>query len=141
MTTTGSTPGAGDGNVAFPHQSGDTTVIGPSCFIDKDRTVINFLGETYYKARPADTTGQGQDAADAVDPWTAGQVELVQVDPPLRAAAEDRLTQHVIVHIIGGMEVEGTLRSVNEDLTVTVDDRSRRYDIALSSVAVIEGAR
>lgn len=118
--------GVADGRVAFPHQSGDDTVIAPGCFVSKDRAVLSYEGVNYYR-RPED--------------HDQGSVELVSMDPALLDAATTRLTHNVIVHVIGGMEVEGTLQAVNDDLTITVVDRRRQYDIALSSIAVLEGDR
>lgn len=71
----------------------------------------------------------------------AGTVELVSMDPPLLDACKERLTDNVTVHIIGGMSVEGTLFAVNDDLTITVRDRNRRYDIAIAAIAILEGDR
>lgn len=60
---------------------------------------------------------------------------------PLLSIAHDRVGQDVDVHIAGGLTVTGRLTAVNDDETITVQDKARRYDIALGSVAVIEGAK
>lgn len=71
----------------------------------------------------------------------AGELWLQGGATPLLAIAHERLDDLVVVHIAGGIRVDGRLASVNEDETITVIDKSRRYDIALASVAVIEGAK
>lgn len=60
---------------------------------------------------------------------------------PLVTAARERVGQDVVVHIASGFSVDGQLASVNDDETITVTDYTRRYDIALGSVAIIEGSK
>lgn len=67
--------------------------------------------------------------------------ELVQMDPPLRAACVARVGQHVQVHIVGGMVVEGTLSAIEDDLTIVITDRTHRFDVALSAIAILQGGR
>lgn len=108
-------------------EGGDFVTIGPECFAYTDGSLLCWKGRNYVpQSGPA---------------FEAGAVELVSMDPPLLEAAKDRLTQEVVIHILGGMQLEGTLESVNDDLTITVRDRRRRYDVALASVAVVEGDR
>lgn len=61
---------------------------------------------------------------------------------PLLDKARARMNQQVTVYIAGGIKVTGRLTAADDtDLTLTVVDRDLEYDIALGSVAVIEGAR
>lgn len=65
-------------------------------------------------------------------------IELEQVVPLLARANE--LGGHLVtLWIVGGLRLSGRLTWVNEnDLVLTVTDTSDRYDVALSSVAVIQ---
>lgn len=68
--------------------------------------------------------------------------ELSAFAPPLVAAARARIGQDVVVHFSAGFSVDGDrLLAVNDDETITIDDQVHRFDIALGSVAVIEGSR
>lgn len=104
----------------------DIVDIGPECFAYVDGSVLCWKGRNYVPQS---------------EPFEAGTVELVSMDPPLLDACKERLTDNVTVHLVGGMSVEGTLHAVNDDLTITVRDRNRRYDIAIAAIAILEGDR
>jgi hypothetical protein len=60
---------------------------------------------------------------------------------PLSTRAAALVGKAVVVHITGGMSIDGVLEAVEDDLTLVVSEGRRRYDIALSSVAVVEAVR
>lgn len=78
---------------------------------------------------------------DAVSVVPESTFELRRLDPPLHAAAQRRLDEDVVVHIAGGITVDGRLLSVNDDQTITIRDEKRQYDIALDAIGVIEGKK
>lgn len=78
----------------------------------------------------------------ASDPVAGGTVEReVFLEPvvPMLERLRERVSQHVALHIIGGMVVDGRIESVNDDLTVTVYDRTDDIDqvVAVSAIAVM----
>lgn len=119
--------------VTYPHESGDVTVLGPECVLSADKAVISYAGENFYRALPIDPS--------AVWALPEATAELVQMAPLLQAC-RDRLSQTVTLHITGGMQVEGRLTRINEDdMTVIVVDRDDEFDVAIGSIAVVQGKR
>lgn len=69
------------------------------------------------------------------------ELQTLELVVPLKSVAERRVGQDVVIWIPGGMKVDGELRSVNDDDTITIREARREFDVALQSVAVIEGPR
>ena len=117
--------------------------IGPS-----GDALLDLVHDVLARHFPADTDGRWVTARDELveaihaDFPLGGQFAELEVVVPLLAKARERHGQDVVVHIVGGMQVPGRLVVVDDDeATITVVKGDQQYDIALQSIAVLEGAR
>lgn len=122
-----------------PDETSDDGLTGPNIHLDGTENTIT---GTFRTAVRGPLRVQEKQMHPGAAEFIPGELQELEVVVPLLAKARERLGQDVVVHIVGGMQVAGRLTEVDDDeATITVVKGDQQYDIALQSIAILEGAR